>query len=37
MDWQLPSKGSELLWTLVKCEITAEILSVEILSDAYFR
>jgi len=30
MDWQLPSKASELLWTLTKCEISSEILSVEL-------
>ena len=29
MDWQLLSKASEFLWTLAKCEITSEILSVE--------
>jgi len=27
MDWQLPSKASELLWTLVKCKITSEIIA----------
>ena len=29
MDWQLPSKATELLWMLAKCEITSEILPVE--------
>jgi len=23
MDWQLPSRATELLWTLAKCEITS--------------
>jgi len=27
MDWQLPSKATELLWTLAKRKITFEILS----------
>ena len=29
MDWQLPSKAIELLWTLALNEITSEILSFE--------
>jgi len=26
MDWKLPSKATELLWTLVKSDITSDII-----------